>query len=102
MKKEMTLSELRTLVRAVIEEDMGDFRPRSVPPPLPARARQVPASAALPAKGALHKFKADVNMAFDAMGRAKQAMDAADTKETLRWLAKVMAFATSAQRQLKQ
>ena len=68
------------------------------PPPLPARAQgaQAPASAALPQRGALNKFKADVNMAIDAANKVKENVDSANTKEALRWLDKVIAFATSA------
>lgn len=113
----LRISELRDIIRDVIEEDVAGFgqKPRAVPPPLPpkrpapvqqqatpqqAPAAQKPASAALPQKGALNKFKADVNMTADAAARVKAAVDAADTKEALRWLDKVIAFATSAKSNL--
>lgn len=102
MKKDLDLKELRELVRTVLEEDVPGVMPqgvRSVPPPLPQAARK-PASAALPAPNALNKFKADVNMAVDAATRVKAAVDAADTKEALRWLDKVISFATSAKTNL--
>ena len=95
--KPTTLSELRQLIRQVIaEEAASGSAMRTSPPPLPPEANQKPASAALPAKGALHKFRADVNMAADAASRAKEAVERAETKEALRWLSKVIGFATSA------
>lgn len=100
------ISELREIIQSVIEEDMTNFmrpqRPAAQPPPLPPgapnarKAAPAPASAALPQKGALNKFKADVNMAVDAANRVKEHVDAANTKEALRWLDKVIQFATSA------
>lgn len=109
--KDLDISELRALVRSVLEEDMGGMKPtmtpsahamlntgsKGGPPPLPGKK---PASAALPAKGALNKFKADVSMMADAAARVKAAVDAADTKEALRWLEKVAAFAASAKGQI--
>ena len=98
------ISELREIIQSVIEEDMTNFmrpqRPAAQPPPLPPGVpngpKAAPASAALPQKGALNKFKADVNMAVDAANRVKEHVDAANTKEALRWLDKVIQFATSA------
>lgn len=103
------IDELREIIRQVLEEDMAGYKmpasasallstgqvQRPSPPPLPPGA-QKPASAALPQKGALHKFRADVNMTVDAAGRVKAAVESANTKEALRWLDKVIAFATSA------
>lgn len=97
----------------MLEEDMTGMTPQArsllnfgpqattpakkAPPPLPAAAKaQQPASAALPQKGALNKFKADVNMAVDAASKVKEAVDAANTKEALRWIEKLIGFATSA------
>lgn len=99
MKISSTLSELKAIVREIIEEEAATVPGRSVPPPLPPGAPGAtpqPASASLPKKGALHKFRADTNMAADAANKAKEAMERADTKEALRWLAKAAAFATSA------
>ena len=111
----LRISELRDIIRSVLEEDVGQFQmppsahtllnrgpeQRKGPPPLPAAAKkQQPASAALPQKGALDKFKADVNMTADAASRVKAAVDAADTKEALRWLDKVISYATSAKSNL--
>jgi hypothetical protein len=82
---EINLSELRILVRDLLEEEGPG---------------QVPPSAALPPKGALYKFRADVNMMTDAAGRAKAAVESASTQEALRWIDKVAAFAASAKAQL--
>lgn len=107
------LKDLRALIQEVISEyemdpkargllnvgpQGGQQRPKGTPPPLPAAAKKPtgPASAALPQKGALNKFKADVNMAVDAANRVQQNMEQANTKEALRWLDKMIQFATSA------
>lgn len=102
--KFMSLS-LREAVQKIISELIGtESVPQGVsrpqPPPLPAAARQQPASAALPKKGALHKFKASLNMAADAGARAKEASEQANTKEALRWLDKTIEYATAAKKQL--
>jgi hypothetical protein len=109
-KKDMDLNELKALIRSVIEEDVPPLAGQNAaakapgaPPPLPNKAAaqgQNPASAALPKPGALNKFKADVNMAADAAMRVKQNVDSANTKEALRWLDKLIQFATSAKSQL--
>jgi hypothetical protein len=68
---------------------------------LPAGAnKQQPASAALPQNNALGKFKADVNMAVDAAQRVQQNIQQSNTKEALRWLDKMIGFATSAKTSL--
>ncbi len=110
------LTELRAIIRDILlQEDMAGFNTgmtpqmhamlnnpgspagKSKPPPLPPGAqKQQPASAALPQKGALDKFKTDVNMAVDAASKVKASMDATNTKEALRWLDKLIGFATSA------
>lgn len=113
------ISELRDIIQNVLEEDMAGYtgmtpqahgmlntNPNAAnaakkgPPPLPAAAKKQPASAALPQKGALTKFKADVNMAADAASRVKAAVEQANTPEALRWLDKMIAFATSAKANL--
>lgn len=112
--KDVDLQEIRALIRSILNEDMAGFKTgltpqmhamlnnpgsvgKSKPPPLPVAAqKQQPASAALPQKGALNKFKADVNMAADAATKAKAAVESANTKEALRWLDKLIGFATSA------
>ena len=113
MKKDTDLSELRAIIRDILKEDMAGFNTgmtpqmhamlnnpgtagKSKPPPLPSGAQKQPASAALPQKGALNKFKADVNMAADAVSKAQAAIEGANTKEALRWLDKLISFATSA------
>ena len=102
-------SSLRDAVRQIISELMGPM-PASAqgllnvgpskpkPPPLPMAAK--PASAALPKKGALDKFKSSLNMAADAGARAKEASEQANTKEALRWLDKTIEYATAAKKQL--
>lgn len=89
MSKVVVLNEegLRDLIEQVMNEDMN-----------PGRR---PASASLPQKGALHRFKANVNMMADASSRARDAVESANTKEALRWLDKVISFATSARDSLK-
>lgn len=71
---------------------------KAKPPPLPTAAK--PASAALPGKDALTKFKSSLNMAADAGARAKQASEQANTKEALRWLDKMVEYANAAKKQL--
>lgn len=115
-------SALREAVRQVLLELVGTMPPaaqallnvgppssrsgaqpaKSTPPPLPAaaKAQQKPASAALPGKDALTKFKSSLNMAADAGARAKQASEQANTKEALRWLDKTIEYATAAKKQL--
>ncbi len=111
--KTTDLSELRALIRDILQEDMAGFASgltpqahailnksdntagKRTPPPLPTAA-QKPASVALPQKGALNKFKSNVNMAVDAANRVKEAVDGANTKEALRWIDKLITFATSA------
>lgn len=97
----LTEKQLRNIINDVLNEDMDPATATRTggPPPLPKK--QAPASAALPQKGALNKFKADVNMMADAASRVKEAVDGANTKEALRWLEKVVSFATSAQGVLK-
>jgi hypothetical protein len=76
---------------------------KATPPPLPKAAQQQaqkPASAALPQNNALGKFKSSLNMAADAGARAKQASEAANTKEALRWLDKMIEYATAAKKTL--
>lgn len=113
MKKDTELSELRAIIRDILKEDMAGFNTgmspqthamlnnpvstgKSKPPPLPPGAQKQASSAALPQKGALNKFKADVNMAIDAASKTQAAIEAANTKEALRWLDKLIGFATSA------
>mgnify|MGYP003490835034 CR=1 FL=1 len=112
------LKDLRSLIQEVMNEyemdprargllyvgpQGGQQRPKGTPPPLPAAAKKQsgPASATLPQKGALNKFKADVNMALDAAERVQQNIDQANTKEALRWLDKMIQFATSAKSNLE-
>lgn len=110
--RDIDINELRALVREIIKEDMANFKPaltpqahamlntgssKNQPPPLPAGAQnQKPASASLPQKNALNKFKADVNMAVDAAQKVSAAVGQANTKEALRWLDKVIQYASSA------
>jgi len=103
------LKTLRAVIREVLNEYEMDPAARGLlnvgpqakkgPPPLPPGApgaKPAPASSALPQKGALNKFKADVNMAVDAANRVKQNVENANTKEALRWLDKMIQFANSA------
>ena len=107
--------ELREAIRHVIEELLGPSMPaaargllnvgptpgKATPPPLPKQAQgQAKPSAALPQNNALGKFKSSLNMAADAGARAKQASEAANTKEALRWLDKMIEYATTAKKTL--
>lgn len=104
MKKKnpsIDITELRKLVSELLEEEISQGS--GGPPPLPPGASgrtPLPASAALPAPGALNKFKADINMAADAAQKVQAAVASANTPEALRWLDKVIHFATSAKAQL--
>lgn len=101
------LKTLRAVIQEVLNEyemdpaargllNVGPQAAKKGPPPLPAGAPGAKASSALPQKGALNKFKADVNMAVDAANRVKQNVEQANTKEALRWLDKMIQFANSA------
>lgn len=81
------------MMPASMHPSVGD---RKSPPPLPQKK---PGGGAPNLKG----FKADCNMMADAASRVKQILDAGqgDTKEALRWLDKVVQFAQSAQKNLK-
>jgi hypothetical protein len=81
------------MMPAGMHPSVGD---RKAPPPLPGKK---PGGGAPNLKG----FKADCNMMADAASRVKQILDAGqgDTKEALRWLDKVVQFAQSAQKNLK-
>jgi hypothetical protein len=109
-------STLREAIQQVILELLGPMpasargllnvgpqgQSKATPPPLPKAAQQAqkPASAALPQNNALGKFKSSLNMAADAGARAKQASEAANTKEALRWLDKMIEYATAAKKTL--
>ncbi len=100
-KSELGISDLRRLVIELLEEEISQGM--GGPPPLPPGASgrtPPPASAGLPAPGALNKFKADINMAADAAQKVQAAVANANTPEALRWLDKVIHFATSAKAQL--
>jgi hypothetical protein len=101
--------KLRDVVQQIIAEFMGPMPPaaqallnvgpnKAKPPPLPGQARA--ASASLPKKGALTKFKASLSMAAEAGARAKEESEQANTKEALRWLDKMIDYATAAKQQL--
>lgn len=110
------LSELRAIIQEVLNEyeapmdpkargllNVGPQGAKKGPPPLPPGApgaKPAPASSALPQKNALGKFKADIKMAVDAGARVQQNVDQANTKEALRWLDKMISFATSAKSSL--
>lgn len=95
------LDQMSSLGEAELDEDMmpPGMHPsvgnRAAPPPLPGKA-----GGGVPN---LKGFKADCNMMADAASRVKQILDAGqgDTKEALRWLGKVVQFAQSAQKNLK-
>ena len=80
------------MMPASMHPSVGDRKP----PPLPQKK---PGGGPPNLKG----FKADCNMMADAASRVKQILDAGqgDTKEALRWLDKVVQFAQSAQKNLK-
>jgi hypothetical protein len=110
------LNTLRAIIREAINEyeapmdpkargllNVGPQGAKKGPPPLPKGApgaKPAPASAALPQKNALGKFKADVNMAVDAANKVQQNIEQANTKEALRWLDKMIGFAQSAKSSL--
>lgn len=82
--------------------NVGPQPGKATPPPLPkqAQGQQAKPSAGLPQNNALGKFKSSLNMAADAGNRAKQASEAANTKEALRWLDKMIEYATAAKKTL--
>lgn len=101
MKKIVKLNEadIRNLVQQLMNEDMETptQHPSAPtgrkPPPLPTKQK----SGGPPN---LKVFKADCNMMADAAQRVKDILDAGqgNTKEAIRWLDKVIQFASSAKK----
>ena len=90
----MTVEQLRSLIEDTLTEDMepAAVRPRGTPPPLPQK------KPAAPKPPNLKAFKANSNMMADAASRVKGIIDAGqgNTSEALRWIDKVVHFATQA------
>jgi len=103
-------SQLRQVIREMVEESgmyeeemSEDLEPKTYPSPWDAEQKKgpPPLPGKKPAGGGppnLKGFKADCNMMSDAANRVKTILDAGqgNTKEALRWLDKVIQFATSA------
>lgn len=97
----LTEQHLRDIINDVLNEDM---MPASMHPSVGDRAPARPTQKQGPKAPNLKGFKADVNMMADAANRVKQILDAGqgNTKEALRWLDKVVQFASSAKQTLGQ
>lgn len=105
----VTVGQLRALINEAKREHLNEDAPSpnvsaaalGSDRPLAPKKPPVPGGQKGPN---LKGFKADVNMAADAVGRCKQILEAGqgNTKEALRWLDKAIQFAQSAKKNLGQ
>jgi len=99
MKKAIKLNEsdIRSLINEILSEDL-------MPPGFHPSVGDRPIAAPKPKSGLpnLKAFKTDCNMMADAAGKVKAILDAGqgNTKEALRWIDRVIQYATSAKKGL--
>jgi hypothetical protein len=99
-KVKVNVATLRNLIQGALTEDVMPASFHPVAGDRPQAPQKRPGDGAPNLKG----FKADCHMMSDAADKVKQILDSGqgNTKEALRWLDKVVQFATSAKKSLSR